>query len=81
VRMGMETTGYSRWFKRLLTEFGLRVWIGDAARTESRQGRHGAQTSHSAVLDVQERTKPATELHRAGCECMRSAMKEIAKAG
>jgi hypothetical protein len=58
VRMGMETTGYSRWFKRLLTEFGLRVWIGDAARMESRQGRYGAQTSHSALLDVTHGRRP-----------------------
>src|SRR5713101_482320 len=31
VRVGLEATGYSRWFERLLAELGLEVWIGDAA--------------------------------------------------
>src|SRR5215469_12320036 len=30
-REGMETTGYSRWFERLLAELGFEVWIGDAS--------------------------------------------------
>ena len=29
VRVGMEATGYSRWFERLLAELGFEVWIGD----------------------------------------------------
>src|ERR1700680_2860707 len=33
VRVGMEATGYSRWFERLLAELGIEVWIGDAAET------------------------------------------------
>jgi transposase len=31
VRVGMEATGYSRWFERLLAELGIEVWIADAA--------------------------------------------------
>jgi len=31
VRVGMEATGHSRWFERLLAELGFEVWIGDAA--------------------------------------------------
>jgi hypothetical protein len=31
VRVGLEATGYSRWFERLLAELGIEVWIGDAA--------------------------------------------------
>ena len=31
VRVGMEATGYSRWFERLLAELGFEVWIGDPA--------------------------------------------------
>jgi hypothetical protein len=31
VRVGMEATGYSRWFERLLVELGFEVWIGDPA--------------------------------------------------
>ena len=31
VRVGMEATGYSRWFERLLGELGFELWIGDPA--------------------------------------------------
>src|SRR3989442_9233148 len=39
VRVGMEATGYSRWFERLLTELGFEVWIGDAAEIKTKPGR------------------------------------------
>ena len=52
LRVGMEATGYSRRFERLLAELGIEVWIGDTARTSHRQGGDGAQASGSAVLDV-----------------------------
>ncbi len=32
VRIGLEATGYSRWFERLIEELGFELWIGDAAR-------------------------------------------------
>jgi hypothetical protein len=31
----METTGFSRWFERLLAELGFEVWIGDAAEIKA----------------------------------------------
>jgi hypothetical protein len=31
VRVGIEASGYSRWFERLLAELAIEVWIGDAA--------------------------------------------------
>ena len=31
MRVGMEATGYSRWFERLLAELGFEVWMGDPA--------------------------------------------------
>jgi transposase len=31
VRVGIEATGHTRWFERLLAEFGHELWIGDAA--------------------------------------------------
>ena len=53
--MGMEATGYSRWFERLLAELGIEVWIGDAAeiktkrvckqKTESQRCRAFAKTA------------------------------------
>jgi len=31
VRIGLEDSGYSRWFERLIEELGFELWIGDAA--------------------------------------------------
>jgi transposase len=39
VRVGMEATGHSRWFERLLAELGIEVWIGDAAEIKRQRGR------------------------------------------
>src|ERR1700726_433746 len=39
VRVGMEATGYSRWFERLLAELGFEVWIGDAAEIKTMRVR------------------------------------------
>jgi transposase len=32
VRVGIEATGYTRWFEQLMTELGHELWMGDAAR-------------------------------------------------
>ena len=37
VRVGMEATGYARWFERLLAELGLELWIGDPAEIKTRR--------------------------------------------
>jgi len=39
VRVGLEATGYSRWFERLLAELGFEVWIGDAAEIKTKRVR------------------------------------------
>src|ERR1700747_2047437 len=39
VRVGMEATGYSRWFERLLAELGFEIWIGDAAEISRQRVR------------------------------------------
>src|SRR6267142_330905 len=39
VRVGMEATGYSRWFERLLAELGIEVWIGNAAEIKTKRVR------------------------------------------
>jgi transposase len=39
VRVGMEATGYSRWFERLLAGLGCEVWIGDAAEIKKMRVR------------------------------------------
>src|SRR3984893_9826318 len=35
LRVGMEATGYSRWFERLLAELGMELWIGDGAEIKT----------------------------------------------
>ena len=39
VRVGIEATGQSRWFERLLSELNFEYWIGDAARIRAMQVR------------------------------------------
>src|ERR1700758_944872 len=39
VRVGMEATGYSRWFERLLAELGFEVWMGDPAGIKAKRGK------------------------------------------
>jgi transposase len=39
MNVGMEATGYSRWFERLLAELGIEVWIGDAAEIKTKRVR------------------------------------------
>jgi transposase len=37
VRVGMEATGYSRWFERLLAGLGCELWIGDPAEIKAKR--------------------------------------------
>jgi transposase len=37
VRVGMEATGYARWFERLLAELGFELWIGDPAEIKTKR--------------------------------------------
>ena len=37
VRVGMEATGYSRWFERLVAELGFELWIGDPAEIKAKR--------------------------------------------
>ena len=39
VRVGMEATGHSRWFERLLAELKVDLWIGDPAQIRAKQVR------------------------------------------
>ena len=39
MRVGIEDTGYSRWFERLLAELGMELWIGDAAKIKTKPVR------------------------------------------
>lgn len=39
VRVGIEATGQSRWFERLIAEMGFELWIGDPAVIRAKQVR------------------------------------------
>ena len=53
VRVGMEATGYSRWFERLLAELGIEVWIGDAAEIKTKRVRKQKTDREDARLLLQ----------------------------
>jgi transposase len=50
VRVGMEATGYSRGFERLLAELGIEVWIGDAAKIKTKRVRKQKTDRQDAQL-------------------------------
>jgi hypothetical protein len=39
VRVGLEATGHSRWFERLLAELNFEAWIGDPAQIRAKRVR------------------------------------------
>jgi transposase len=39
VRIGMEATGHSRWFERLLAELNFELWVGDPAQIRAKEVR------------------------------------------
>jgi transposase len=39
VRVGIEATGHSRWFERLLAELNFEIWIGDPAEIRAKRVR------------------------------------------
>ena len=39
VRVGMEASGYARWFEQLLSELHIELWIGDASEIERKRAR------------------------------------------
>src|ERR1700689_2792412 len=50
VRVGLEATGYSRWFERLLVELGIEVWIGNAAEIKAKRVRKQKTDRQDAQL-------------------------------
>src|SRR5277367_6958878 len=50
VRVGLEATGYSRWFERVLTELGIEVWIGNAAEIKATRVRKQKTDRQDAQL-------------------------------
>ncbi len=50
VRIGMEASGHSRWFERLMGELGFELWIGDPAQVRARQVRKQKTDRQDAEL-------------------------------
>jgi transposase len=50
VRVGIEASGQSQWFERMLAELGHEVWIGDAAKMRARCERKQKTDRRDAEL-------------------------------
>src|SRR5215472_7578713 len=53
VRVGIESSGHSRWFERLLHELGFELWIGDPAEIRSKRVRKQKTDRQDAQLILQ----------------------------
>jgi len=50
VLVGLEATGFSRWFERLLAELGIAMWIGNAAEIKTKRVRKQKTDRQDAQL-------------------------------
>lgn len=50
VRVGIEATGYARWFERLVAELGYELWIGDPAQIKTKRARKQKTDRQDAQL-------------------------------
>jgi transposase len=50
VRVGIEATGGTRWFERLLGELGFEVWFGDPAKIRAKEPRKQKTDARDAEL-------------------------------
>src|SRR5437764_3012704 len=50
VRVGMEASGYSRWFEGLLRDLQVELWIGDAAEIRTKRVRKQKTDRQDAQL-------------------------------
>jgi hypothetical protein len=66
-RVGMESSGHSRWFERLLHELGFELWIGDPAEIQTRRGT----PLLGEISPVRARTSPARAriIIKSACAC------------
>jgi transposase len=57
--VGIEATGYTRWFERMLGEMGHELWVGDAARIRASQVRKQKDDDRDAqhILDLLEQER------------------------
>jgi hypothetical protein len=69
VRVGMEATGYSRWFERLLAELGMELWIGDAAAIKTKRVRKQKTDREDARLLLRPHQVPGAYRNRCRGHC------------
>lgn len=50
VRIGMEASGHSRWFERLIAELGFELWIGNPAAIRAKATRKQKTDERDALL-------------------------------
>jgi transposase len=59
VRVGIEATGYTRWFEQMLAEMGHELWVGDAAKIRAaavrKQSNDRRDAAHILKLLAEER--------------------------
>jgi transposase len=53
VRVGLEASGYSRWFEEMLEELGIELWVGDPARIRKAAPRQQKSDRNDARLLLQ----------------------------
>jgi transposase len=52
-RIGMEASGYTRWFEQLMAELSFELWIGDAAAISRKRVRKQKTDKQDAELLLQ----------------------------
>ena len=62
VRVGIEATGHTRWFERMLAELGHELWIGDAAEIRASMVRK----QKTDARDAQALTNPFPRIGASG---------------
>lgn len=53
VRVGLEASGYSRWYEEMLEELGIELWVGDPARIRKAAPRQQKTDRNDARLLLQ----------------------------
>ena len=53
VRVGMEASGHARWFERLLGELQIELWMGDAAKIQTKRVRKQKTDRQDASVNYQ----------------------------
>src|SRR3979411_909677 len=63
VRLGIEATGHTGWFERMLGELGHELWIGDAAQVRAsmvrKQKADARDAAHLSDLLLSDRFPPS----------------------